>query len=90
MDQWMGGWLKNEFLKKTPSPKFGLESQLGTSDLEFVNKLCTRMVALHCGKLPGRYSQNAERYTKYQYARNANKNMSDKMEALKLRNNRLH
>ena len=32
----MGGWLENEFLKKTPSPKFGLESQLGTSDLEFV------------------------------------------------------
>ena len=34
---WVGGWLENEFLKKTPSPKFGLESQLGTSDLEFVN-----------------------------------------------------
>ena len=32
----MGGWLENEFLKKTPSQKFGLESQLGTSDLEFV------------------------------------------------------
>ena len=32
----VGGWLENEFLKKTPSPKFGLESQLGTSDLEFV------------------------------------------------------
>ena len=28
----MGGWLENEFLKKTPSPKFGLESQLGTFD----------------------------------------------------------
>ena len=28
----VGGWLENEFLKKTPSPKFGLESQLGTSD----------------------------------------------------------
>ena len=26
-------------LKKTPSPKFGLESQLWTSDLEFVNTL---------------------------------------------------
>ena len=35
----MGGWLENEFLKKTPSPKFGLESQLGTSDLEFVNSI---------------------------------------------------
>ena len=39
MDGWVGGWLENEFLKKTPSPKFGLESQLGTSDLEFVKKL---------------------------------------------------
>ena len=29
---WVGGWLENEFLKKTPSPKFGLESQLGTFD----------------------------------------------------------
>ena len=29
---WMGGWLENEFLKETPSPKFGLESQLGTSN----------------------------------------------------------
>ena len=38
MDGWVGGWLENEFLKKTPSPKFGLESQLGTFDLEFVNK----------------------------------------------------
>ena len=28
----MDGWLENEFLKKTPSPKSGLESQLGTSD----------------------------------------------------------
>ena len=28
----MDGWLENEFLKKTPSPKFGLVSQLGTSD----------------------------------------------------------
>ena len=37
MGGWVGGWLENEFLKKTPSPKFGLESQLGTSDLEFVN-----------------------------------------------------
>ena len=27
----MDGWLGNVFLKKTPSPKFGLESQLGTS-----------------------------------------------------------
>ena len=33
----VGGWLENEFLKKTTSPKFGLESQLGTSDLELVN-----------------------------------------------------
>ena len=32
----VGGWVENEFLKKTPSPKIGLESQLGTSDLEFV------------------------------------------------------
>ena len=38
MGGWVGGWLENEFLKKTPSPKFGLESQLGTSDLEFVNE----------------------------------------------------
>ena len=37
MDRWVGGWLENEILKKTPSPKFGLESELGTSDLEFVN-----------------------------------------------------
>ena len=37
MGGWVGGWLENEFLKKTPSPKFGLESQHGTSDLEFVN-----------------------------------------------------
>ena len=28
----MGGWLENVFLKKTASPKFGLESQLGTFD----------------------------------------------------------
>ena len=35
----MDGLLENEFLKKTPCPKFGLESQLGTSDLEFVNSL---------------------------------------------------
>ena len=34
----VGGWLENEFLMKTPSPKFGLESQRGTSDLESVNK----------------------------------------------------
>ena len=39
MERWMGElggwvveWLENEFLKKTPSQKFGLESQLGTSD----------------------------------------------------------
>ena len=32
----MGGWSENEFLKKTLSLKFGIESQLGTSDLEFV------------------------------------------------------
>ena len=36
----MGGWLENEFLKKIPSPKFGLESQLGTSTLEFVKIQC--------------------------------------------------
>ena len=30
---WVGVWLENEDLKKTPSPKFRLESQLGTSDL---------------------------------------------------------
>ena len=35
MDGWMGGWLENEFLKKTPSPKFGLESLLGTFDFGF-------------------------------------------------------
>ena len=29
---WMDGWSEKEFLKKTPSPKFGLESQLGTWD----------------------------------------------------------
>ena len=28
----MVGWLENEFLKKTPSPKFELESLLGTFD----------------------------------------------------------
>ena len=33
----MDWWLENEFLKKTPSPKFGLESLLGTFDFEFVN-----------------------------------------------------
>jgi len=27
-----GGRLENDFLKKTPSPKFGLESLLGTFD----------------------------------------------------------
>ena len=32
----MDGLVENEFLKKTPSPKFGLESRLETSDLEFV------------------------------------------------------
>ena len=29
---WLDGWLENEFQKKTPSPKFRLEPQLGTSD----------------------------------------------------------
>ena len=28
----MGGWLENEFLKKTPSPISGLESHLGTTE----------------------------------------------------------
>ena len=32
MAGWVGGWLENQFLKKTPSPKFGLESQLVTFD----------------------------------------------------------
>ena len=32
MGRWVGGWLENDFLNKTSSPKFGLESQLGTSD----------------------------------------------------------
>ena len=30
---WVGGWLENEFFKKTPSPKFRLKSLLGTFDL---------------------------------------------------------
>ena len=47
MDGWGGGWLENEFLKKTPSPKFGLESQLGTSDLEFVNTSKTEGESLY-------------------------------------------
>ena len=38
MDGWVVGWLENEFLKKIPSPKFGLESQFGTSDFKFVKK----------------------------------------------------
>ena len=38
----MVGWLENEFLKKTPNSKFELESQLGTSDLEFFNKMCKK------------------------------------------------
>ena len=38
MDGWMDGWLENEFLKKTPSPKSGLESQLGTSDFGVCQK----------------------------------------------------
>ena len=46
MGGWVGGWLENEFLKKTPSPKFGLESQLGTSDLEFVNNLALDKIPL--------------------------------------------
>ena len=45
VDGWGGGWLENEFLKKTPSPKFELESQLGTSDLKFVNSL--RMLTIN-------------------------------------------
>ena len=32
MGGWVDGWLENEFLKKTPSPKFRLESLLGTFD----------------------------------------------------------
>ena len=32
MGGWTDGWLANEFLKKTPSPKFGLESLLVTFD----------------------------------------------------------
>ena len=31
---WLDEWLENDFLKKTPSPKFGLESQLGTYNFE--------------------------------------------------------
>ena len=38
MGGWECGWLENEFLKKTLSPKFGLESQLGTSELEVCQK----------------------------------------------------
>ena len=37
MDGWVGGWLENEFLKKTPSPKLDLSPCLGLSTLEFVN-----------------------------------------------------
>ena len=44
---WVDGWLENEFLKKTPSPKFGLESQFGTSDLEFVNTSKTEGESLY-------------------------------------------
>ena len=32
MGGWVGGWLENEFLKKIPSSKFGIESLLGTFD----------------------------------------------------------
>ena len=35
---WVCGWLENEFLKKTPSPKFELESHLGTSDFGVCQK----------------------------------------------------
>ena len=35
----MGGWLENEFLKKTPSPKFGLESLPGTFDFGVCQKI---------------------------------------------------
>ena len=34
----VGGWLENEFLKKTPSPKFGLGSLLGTFDFGVCQK----------------------------------------------------
>ena len=34
---WVDGWLENEFLKKTPSPKLDLSPYLGLSTLEFVN-----------------------------------------------------
>ena len=34
----MGGWLENEFLKKTPSPKYGLVFLLGTSDFGVCQK----------------------------------------------------
>ena len=37
MDGWVGGWLENEFLMKTP--KF----RLGTSDFEFVNRSPKRL-----------------------------------------------
>ena len=46
----MGGWLENEFLKKTPSPKSGLESQFGTSDFgvcQHKYKLKNHMYRLH-------------------------------------------
>ena len=39
VDGWVGGWLENEFLKKTPGPKFGHESQLGTSDFGVCQKV---------------------------------------------------
>ena len=42
-----GGWLENEFLEKTLNPKFGLESQFGTSDLEFVNTSKTEGESLY-------------------------------------------
>ena len=32
MDGLVVGRLENDFLKKSPSPKFGLESQIGTYD----------------------------------------------------------
>ena len=40
----MDGWFENEFLKKTSSPKFGLESLLGTFDFGVCQKGKSRSV----------------------------------------------
>ena len=37
LDGWVGGWLENEFLNKTPSPKLDLSPSLGPQTFEFVN-----------------------------------------------------